>query len=232
MHGVESLSDVELLAVLLGTGTQQQPVGELAASLLARSDLRELARRGVGSLAEQSGVGSAKAARLAAAFELGRRAWAVREPDDTFAMRSPQNVVDLLAPELAIREWETFVVLALDVKNRVRQRATFTAGSPEHCPVRPGDVLRFVLRAGATSLVVAHNHPSGDPTPSAEDVSFTAALARASELVAVRLVDHIVISATKHYSFEEHGLLATESAFPTRMRSGNRSTNPHRTGGK
>lgn len=205
--GVEGLSDAELLALLLGTGARQEPVGVLASRLLRElGGLAGLSRIGAGALAQRPGLGPTKASRIVAAVELGRRvvsrplAWGAR-------MASSRDIDAALRPRLADAEVEHFLAIALDAKNRPIREILIARGGLSACPVSPSDVFRALLREAAAGVVFVHNHPSGEPTPSAEDMILTDRLRRAGELLGVRVLDHVVIGREGYFSFLDAGLL-------------------------
>lgn len=204
--GVESLGDGDLVALVLGTGCSEEPVGALAAALLEEhGGVAGLARAGLGELTARRGVGRAKGARLAAAVELGRRANAVV----TEGLRFPEcRAVDAWArPRLAALEHEELWLLALDGRNALRAARRVAAGGLHGMHVAIRDPLRVALREAASAFLVVHNHPSGDPTPSREDVDFTRRLARAAADVGTPLVDHVIVARDGFASMLELGVL-------------------------
>jgi DNA repair protein RadC len=206
-EGKAALSDEELVALLLGTGTAGEPVAILAARLLgAVGGLAGLARSGIGALAALGGVGESKAARLVAALELGRRVHQ-RPWSPGPRIETSRDVDELLRARLAEAEVEHFVALALDAKNRVTAELRIAVGGLSACPVAPADVFRALLREAAAGVVFAHNHPSGDATPSADDLALTDRLVRAGALLGVRVLDHVIIARGGYFSFVDAGLL-------------------------
>lgn len=206
--GVAALGDAELLAVLLGTGTQGRPVGLVAAGLLERAGTLEgLARCGPRVLAEHPGVGLAKAVRLAAGFELGQRVSA-RAARPREALRSSAEVAAWFTPRLGALVHEEMWVLSLDGRNGLRGSRRVAQGGLHGCSIAARDVLRVAMLDGASSFVLVHNHPSGDPTPSVEDVHLTQRLLEASMVVGTPLVDHVIVTAAgKHASLLDRGLI-------------------------
>ncbi len=205
-HGAEHLSDDDLLALLLGTGAHDLPVGRLATRLIADHDgLRGLARLTPLAVAKTHGVGTTKAARLAAAFELGRRV--ARDAPPPARIRDGRDVDALLRPRLAHLEVEHFLALALDVRHRVVRELWIAKGTMTSCPVSIPDVYRAILREPAPAVIFVHNHPSGEPTPSAEDVELTARLVSAAELLGLRVVDHVIVAREGWCSLADRGLL-------------------------
>lgn len=207
-EGVASLGDAELLAVVLGTGTQGRPVGLVAAGLLERAgSLEALARHGPWGLAEHPGVGLAKAVRVAAAFELGQRV-ATRAARPRQAFTSSAEVSAWFTPRLGPLVHEEMWVVSLDGRHGLRGSHRVAQGGLHGCAVTARDVLRVAMLDGASSFVLVHNHPSGDPTPSVEDIHLTRRVAEAALVVGTPLVDHVIVTAAgKHASLLDHGLL-------------------------
>ena len=165
--------------------------------------LPELAWAPPDAIAAHPGIGTARAAALAAAFELGRRgAWA--PPRRGERCLDPRRVFELMR-HAAHAEREGFHVILLDVRGRLIRAAQVAEGSLSQCPVSPRDALRPAVREGAHSIVLCHNHPSGDPTPSAEDLDLTERLRGAADLVGVLARDHVIVAAGGYYSFVEAG---------------------------
>ena len=211
--GIEGLGDADLVALVLGTGHAAERVGVLAAALLEEhGGVSGLARAGLGELGARRGIGRAKGARLAAAIELGRRAAA--EAARGGAARFPEScAVDAWArPRLAALEHEELWLLALDGRNALRAARRVAMGGLHGLHVAARDPLRIALREAASGFLLVHNHPSGDPTPSHEDVEFTRRLARAGAAVGAPLVDHVVVARDGFSSMFELGLLESAAA--------------------
>jgi DNA repair protein RadC len=205
-EGVERLSDAELVALVLGTGTAREPVAVLATRLLDEArGLHALARLGIGALATRSGIGEGKAARIVAAIELGRRA--ARATDRGDRITTSRDVFERVAARIADAEVEHFLALPLDARMRVLSVVAIARGSVSACPVAPADAFRAVLREAAAAVVFAHNHPSGDPDPSAEDLALTDRLVAAGELLGVKVLDHVIVARERYFSFLDAGLL-------------------------
>ena len=205
--GAECLADADLVAILIGTGSRGEPVAVLAAKLMQRvTSLHALGRLTPAELGHLHGLGPAKASRITAAFELGRRA-AARPLHPGRPITSSRDVDAALRPGLGAAERESFVAIPLDAKNRPMGHHTVAIGGLSSCPVTAADVFRPLIRCGASGVVLAHNHPSGEPTPSPEDVSLTDRLCRAGELVGIRVLDHLVIGREGYFSFLDAGLL-------------------------
>lgn len=204
--GAGVLSDAELIAILLRTGYKGVNVIELAAELLEQCGrLPGLARMPFRELADKKGIGRAKAAQLHACFELGRRV-AQALPEERPQIKAPADAVQLLS-DMSRLEQEEMRTLFLDTKNRVLGRARVYQGSVHTTVVRIAELFREAVRANCTALILAHNHPSGDPTPSPEDIAITREIVQAGELLDIEVLDHLVIGAQGRYvSLKERGL--------------------------
>jgi len=218
--GIRDLADAEVLALVLGTGSAGEPVAVLAASLLEEiGGLEAMGRAGFGVMAERRGIGEARALRVAAAFELGRRARMQREelpwaPDSRAVAAWARSRIGEL-------DHEELWVLALDGQHRVRAARRVASGGLHGLAVSVRDPLRFALREGASAIVVVHNHPSGDPTPSLEDLAFTDRLVVAADAVSTPLLDHVIVAGERHRSMLDDGLLTeTKRAVVSPSRGG------------
>jgi DNA repair protein RadC len=207
-HGAEALSAAELVALLLRTGVRGRDAVDVARVLLARcGGLDRLESAPASEIAAVTGVGAAKAASLIAAFELGRRCACSRLPEGA-ALRSPDDVFRYFGARLRRLAQERFIVVLLDGRHRVLGEEVVSQGTLTASLVHPREVFRPALRASAAALILVHNHPSGDPTPSAEDRSVTERLARAGELLGIRVLDHVVVAERGYVSLREEGALA------------------------
>jgi DNA repair protein RadC len=177
---------------------------EAAHRLLLPGGLWQLSGASAAELAEAAGIGARGAARLVAAFELGRRA-ASDWPERRWRVRTPADVADRLVGEMGHLEREELRVLALDMKHAVLAVATVYVGNVAGSPVRVGEVFRDAIRRNAAAIVVAHNHPSGDPAPSADDLQLTGDLANAGRLLDIELLDHVVIGHGRWVSLRAIG---------------------------
>jgi DNA repair protein RadC len=201
--GARALSDAELLALVLGSGTARLSARAAALSLLEGVPLQELAWAAPDAISGWPGIGLARGAAIAAAFELGRRgAWAPPRRGDRCL--DPGRVHELMR-HAAFAEREAFHVVLLDVRGRLLRAVQVAEGSLSQCPVSPRDALRPAVREGAHGVVFVHNHPSGDATPSADDVDLTDRLRAAAEVVGVLARDHVIVAAGGYYSFVEAG---------------------------
>jgi DNA repair protein RadC len=204
--GEGSLSTAELLAIILRTGVGGENVLALAARLLSQyNGLPGLARASFAELQAEKGLGKAKTAQLKAALELGRRMLLIA-PEDRFAVRSPSDVAQLLMAEMAHLEQEHFRVLYLDTRNRLLGSETVYVGSLNASHIRVGEVFREAVKRNCAAIIAVHNHPSGDPTPSPEDVEVTRRLVDAGALLDIEVLDHLVIGQQRFVSLRERGL--------------------------
>ncbi len=204
--GPDALHDTELLALVLDTGGDRHT--ERARTLLATHEgLRGVARAGLGSLAQL--LGERRAARVVAAFELSRRAQSV--PLARHApYRSSRDVVRAYGPRLADAVEERVLAVVLDARQRPVAERVLAYGSAGACPVSARQVFALAVREGGTGVLLVHNHPSGDPTPSPDDMAFTRQIARAGALLDVPLLDHVIVARDGSFSFLDAGILGTE----------------------
>jgi len=201
------LSDAEVLSLILGTGGRDGVMALAARVLAAVGGPAGLARCSESELAAIRGMGLAKAAEVVAALELGRRAARALAGDRPQILR-PEDAAALLTPRLAHLQREESVVLLLDRRHRVLREVSVGVGGVAHAPMEPREVFAAAFREpGVAAVLVAHNHPSGEPTPSADDLAITRRLARGADLIGLEFVDHIIIAATGWKSLVEAGAL-------------------------
>jgi DNA repair protein RadC len=206
--GPAALTTVELLAILLGTGTGGRTALDLAADLLevGAGSLRRVAMRPRAELLQIEGIGPGKGARLLAAFEVGARLAGEDRPAAP-RIREPEDVARLFQPRLRDLQVEEFHLLALDSQSQVLRQVLVTRGLLNSSLVHPREVFRAAIAEAAAGIIVVHNHPSGDPTPSTEDRTITRQLAEAGRLLDLPLYDHVVIAGDRFVSFAAAGLL-------------------------
>ena len=206
--GSGALSTRELLGILVGSGTEGNTAVDVAGALLegAGGSLRRLAALAPPELERGPGVGGAVSSRVAAALELGRR-MAREGPAERTRIRGPGDVHDRCAPTMRDLPHEEFRVLLLNTQHAVLREVTVTRGILDGSIVHPREVFRSAIAEAAAAIVLVHNHPSGDPTPSAEDRSVTRQLADAGTLVGIPVLDHVVIGDGRYISFVEAGML-------------------------
>ena len=206
-RGVAGLTGAELVALVWGSGAKGRSVVELAEEALARHDgLAGLARAGELELVDLPGVGTAKAAQLTASFELGRRLLA-DWPAGRWTVRTPRDVADRLIPQMGQLEREELRVVLLNAKNAVLKVVTVYQGNVSASLVRVGELFRDAVRINAAGAILVHNHPSGDPTPSPDDLHLTAEALAAGRLLDIELLDHLVIGHDSYVSLRDRGVV-------------------------
>ena len=205
-YGAGALSNAELMAILLRVGVRGENVISLSMRLLSEyGGLTGLAKASFAELSAIRGVGTAKIAQVKAALELGRRLL-IESPDERPQIRSPADAANLLMVEMSLLEQEHLRLLLMDTKNRVLQMPTVYIGNLNTSVIRIGELFRYALRENCASIIVVHNHPSGDPTPSPEDVRVTERIVKAGDLLDVSVLDHIIIGKQRFVSLKERGL--------------------------
>jgi DNA repair protein RadC len=204
--GAGALSSRELLAALLGTGARGSSALDVAEHLLG-SGLHSLASRSLQELEQVRGLGRAKATRVLAALELGARLASDGGAGAPAALQSPGETARYLLPRYASRPVETFGLLALDARHRLRREAVVSVGCLTASLVHPREVFQEAVVSRAAALVLFHNHPSGDPEPSAEDLALTRRLAAAGSLMGIEVLDHLVLGAERYVSLKDRGVL-------------------------
>ncbi len=204
--GAQALSNAELLAILLRVGVQGENAVQVGQRLLQDlGGLHGLHRASFSQVCSQHGLGAAKAAQIKAAIELGRRL-AMQEPEERPAIHSPGDAAELVRYEMGALEQEHLRVILLDTRNRVITVERVYIGSLNASSVRVGELFRAAIQRSAASIIVIHNHPSGDPTPSPEDVALTRSVVQAGKLLDIDVLDHLVIGLNRWVSLKERGL--------------------------
>lgn len=213
--GEGALSTTELLAIILRVGVGGESALDLAQRLIVKYDgLPGLARASFAELRSERGLGNAKTAQLKAALELGRR-MLLASPEERLIVRSPSDVAQILMAEMSHLEQEHFHVLYLDTRNRLLGSDDVYVGSLNASHIRVAEIFRDAVRRNCAAVIVAHNHPSGDPSPSQEDVYVTRQLVAAGDLLGISVLDHLVIGQQRFVSLRERGLGFEESAQQT-----------------
>lgn len=205
--GAESLSDTELLAILLRVGVTGVNVLELAQKLLVDyNGWYGLQRTDFAELTQFHGMGEAKTATLKATLEIGRR-MALLGDQERFQIKSPADAAKLMQIEMSHLDQEHMRTICLDTKNKVQRIKTVYVGSVNSALIRIGEIFKEALKLNSTSIIIVHNHPSGDPTPSPEDVMVTRQILEAGKLLDIAVLDHLVIGRGRFVSFAEQGLV-------------------------
>lgn len=206
-HGPRHLSNQEILAILIGSGTKDESVMSVANFVLMHFDGLKLLRDAtIEELISVKGIGTAKGLIILSAIELGKRMNEYK-PNDKYVIRSPDDGADFIMEEMRNLQQEHFVVLFLNTKNQIIHRQTIFIGSLNASIVHPREVYREAVKRSAASIIVAHNHPSGDPAPSQEDIQVTRRLVESGKIVGIELLDHLIIGDRKFVSLKEKGYL-------------------------
>ncbi|WP_075035078.1 RadC family protein [Halobacillus dabanensis] len=205
--GASHLSNQELLAILLGSGTKKESVMELSNRLLVHFEgIMLLKDATIEELTAIRGIGVAKAVLLLSAIEMGKRMQKMK-PVERYMIRSPEDGADFVMEEMRDLKQEHFICLFLNTKNQVLHRQTIFIGSLNASIVHPREVYKEAVKRSAASIICAHNHPSGDPTPSQEDIQVTRRLKECGKMIGIELLDHLVIGDRKFISLKEKGYL-------------------------
>lgn len=205
-YGPEALSDAELLAILLRVGVTGMNVVQLAQQLLVEhGGWRGLQRCSFQEMQGRRGMGEAKTAQLKAALEIGRRL-AMLSFDERVQIRTPDDVAKLMQIEMGHLDQEHLRAICLDMKSRIQKIQTVYVGSLNTSHVRVGEIFKEAIRMNSASIIVVHNHPSGDPTPSSDDVQVTHHIVEAGRLLDIQVLDHLVIGQGRYVSLRERGL--------------------------
>lgn len=205
--GAEMLSNKEILAILLRTGLKGENVLDFAERLLTEAGgLAGLARMSVHDLTQLHGLGNAKASELKAALELGRRSVS-SDPMTRPVVNSPQDIAHLVMEEMRYLDREHFRVVSLSTKNHVLGISAISIGSLNSSLVHPRECFKEAIRRNSNAIILLHNHPSGDPTPSREDIDVTRRLADGGQILGIQVLDHVIIGDNRYISLKERGIL-------------------------
>lgn len=205
--GPEALSAQELLALVIGRGIPQKSVMNIAQELLAKfGNIKAISEASLEELSQIKGIGLAKAAQIKACFELGKRQDLEPEPKD-FDIKNPQGVVKAIRASIKDKAKEHFKLILLNTRNKIIGIPTVSIGTINASLVHPREVFKDALIHSAASVVLAHNHPSGNPEPSEDDIKITNRLVEAGKILGIEVIDHIIIAKNGFFSFKEKGLL-------------------------
>ncbi len=205
--GVEALSAQEILSLLLGRGIAGESVTVTAQRLLSQfGNLRGIAGASIEELSQVKGIGLAKAAQIKAAFELANRLDGYPESGKKLAVKTPDEVAGLVRGRLRGKKKEHFLALLLDTRGQLIKTSEISVGSLDSSIVHPREVFKEAMSASAASVIFVHNHPSGDPEPSEDDIKLTERLAQAGEIVGIDVLDHIIICDKSYLSLKSKGL--------------------------
>lgn len=207
-HGAETLSNEELIAIIIRTGSRTESAVELSKELLSKDNrgLVYLRDTTLQELMETKGIGECKASQILAAIELGKRINFLYALDKV-KINQPNTIADLFMDEMRYLQKEHFRIVLLDTKNQIIVTEEISVGTLNASIVHPRDVFKVAIKRNANSIILIHNHPSGDPAPSREDINITNRLADVGNLVGIKVLDHIIIGDNKYISFKERRLI-------------------------
>jgi DNA repair protein RadC len=207
LRGLDGLGDIELLTLVVGSGNHRS-AGLIAQELMDRfGDIAGIGAADITELVVFEGIGRAGALRLLASFELGRRCVISAREREITKVSSPDDVACLLTPEMKGLDREHFKVILLTTKNGILKIVTVAVGSLNAALVHPREIFKAAVLASAAGIIIVHNHPTGNPEPSREDIDLTVRFARCGELMGIELVDHIIIGGDGYVSMRERGLV-------------------------
>lgn len=204
--GATALSDSELLAIVLRAGSKKENILDLSRRLVKDHNLKSLSKITVNQLSKTFGIGQAKACQIVACFELGRRLAAYSE-NSRIMIESPADVVKIVGPELRSLDKEHFICLLLDSRKRLIKKETIFIGTLDASITHPREIFKVAIAASAAAIILVHNHPSGDSTPSKEDIEFTLQLIEAGKLLEIDILDHIIIGDKNFFSFKKQDII-------------------------
>ena len=205
-YGPRTLTNSELLAIILRTGNKKESVLELSNKFFKKYNLKSLSRLKVSILKKQLGIGDAKACQIMACFELGRRLSAFKENKKS-VIKSAKDIAKLFIPEMGGLEKEHFRGIYLNSRKKIIKQETIFVGSLNESVVHPREIFKIALDENAAAIILLHNHPSGDPSPSSFDVEITKELIKAGELLGIQVLDHIIIGGKKYVSLKEKDII-------------------------
>lgn len=202
-NGVASLSDAELLAIIIKTGNKQENVIDMSNRLISRYGINKLSQCSLKELQEIKGIGSAKASQILALFEFNKRHNFAKTNGK--AIKSANDVFNYISPKISELDKEHFIVLHLNSRNKVLKDEIISIGTLNSSLIHPREVFKSAIKESANSIILVHNHPSGDPTPSEEDKIITKKLTKAGKMLDIEILDHVIIGKDKFWSFRDKG---------------------------
>ncbi|VVB80176.1 RadC-like JAB domain protein [uncultured archaeon] len=205
-YGPGKLTESELLAIILRIGSKKESVIELANKLFTKYNVKTLSRLNLSTLKKEFGIGEVKACEILACFELGRRLSAFKE-DKKPIISNAKDLVKIILPEMSSLEKEHFKGIYLDSRMRIVKQENIFIGSLNESVVHPRDIFKIALEENAAALILVHNHPSGDPSPSNFDTKVTKEIAKSGRMLGIPVLDHVIIGGKTYFSFKEKGLI-------------------------
>ena len=204
-YGPDALSDAEMLAIILKTGTFGENVTDMSNRLIQKYGIDKLSKLTLQELQEIKGIGPAKAMQITAVFHLNRRCRLAEK--EKISVKTARDIYEYARPLLEEKDREHILVLYLDSKNRINKHETISIGTLNSSLIHPREIFKTAIKENTNALIVAHNHPSGDPTPSKDDREITKELHAAGELLEIEMLDHVIIGKDNYYSFKERNQL-------------------------
>lgn len=204
-HGPQTLTNYELIAIILNTGTKTENVLELSKRITAKYSLKKLMNQNITNLTKELGIGEAKACKIMSVAELGRRLNIPEEKNPR--INSAKDIANILIPKMAHLEEEHLVAIYLNSRRRILKTKTLFIGSLNESIIHSREIFKIALEEGASGIILVHNHPSGEPIPSDADIESTKDIHKAGMLMDIPLLDHIIIGDNSHWSLKENGLI-------------------------
>ncbi len=205
-YGPEALSTYELLAIILGNGIKGESVLLVAQKVLkAFGNLKELSQASIEELSRVKGIGLARAVQIKTIFELGKRI--EQNQDEKIVISCPADVAKIVRPRLNHKQKEHFLLLSLDTRNTVKKISEITVGILDSSLIHPREVFKEAIQSLASSIILVHNHPSGNPNPSEADIEVTKKMVEAGSIIGIKVSDHVITAGKEVYSFQENGLV-------------------------
>lgn len=205
-EGVERLTNSDLFAILLTAGSKKQSIFELTKQIFVEEDLESLSKKNLNELKNFYGIGKAKACKILACFEIGRR-YSRFSKSEKIKISCAEDVIKKIGIEMKFLEQEVVKGIFLDTRNRILEEATIFIGSLNEAIIHPREIFSIAIKNKAASIILAHNHPSGDCNPSPQDKEITRQIQKAGELMGIEILDHIIISQKGYFSFKEKNLI-------------------------
>ena len=203
--GPESLGNSELLSILISSGNASQSVTEISKGILRKYNIEQLSTLNTSQLKKEFGIGSAKACQIVSSFEMGRRAASFTKEE--IKINCSEDVIRMLAPRMSNLASENFKCIYLNTRHKVLREKTLFQGTLNESVVHPREIFKIALEENAAAVILVHNHPSGDPTPSEEDIQITKELLKAGNILGIKVLDHIIIGKGRNWSIMENGLV-------------------------
>lgn len=205
-YGPEALSLSELLAIIIRCGTRDENVLDLSRRILSEFDISQLQDITVGQIKKFKGIKNAKAAQIIAVFEIAKRVTTTRQPFK-LKIENSKDIRDYLMPKMKSLKKEHLIGLYLDTRNNLIKEETISIGTLNTSLIHPREIFRSAVIEACASVILVHNHPSGDPTPSKDDITVTKKIIKASEVIGIELLDHVIIGNERYVSLKEDGLI-------------------------